>query len=587
MSIKKSHLDFINFLKLNNKKPSYEKNPETKPSMNNVNLYEKNTDEEIYNWKSLFNPSIPLYKYTQIKKPAKKKIIMIDEETQKNDEDLKKFPNPVILVDLDNKNFKKFFKKETSFKENDVNLLKCKNINNNNINKKESFYFSNFFNDYYKENLKTFVKKFPLLKAKFETNSDKLKKSLRDRKSEKKERKLNDVINSDNLKIKKQELIIAGKSDNPFPLLKSIYKQIHNIEYKDSNKIFYKKNINLKTNDNNNNNKNIKFKKNNHSYVDPLHEIIEITQLDCSTYNENDPDLNIFKEKNYFSRNLSYANNNNTNNINIKNENISSLDNNLTTSISTNNSKPVIKNNSKRPFTSRMIKNNLILINNDGRPLTTNNNKNSNDFNNNNNLKSVESFKNDYFPLKINNNNQNKKNKNINKIKEKKNLISDIKIEFDSYDKNKIKQRPLTNYKNSNNDNIFNENNNNNNNQNKKNVSNTDFNKKKENYNFNFSNYYFNDYIDTIFKNDQFKKKISDECGYFYPLNLYNKNNQKWYNASNNIYIRNKKPFLNLNTVNYNNYKKNMNNNGLIIKTNINVLSSNRVGSKKRLYSAI
>ena len=525
MSIKKSHLDFINFLKLNNKKPSYEKNIEIKPSMNSVNLYEKNTDEEIYNWKSLFNPSIPLYKYTQIKKPAQKKIVMIDEETQKNDEDLKKFPNPVLLVDLDNKNFKKFFKKETSFREKDVNLLKCRNINNNNINKNESFYFSNFFNDYYKENLKSFIKKFPLLKPKFETNSDKLKNSLKDRKSENKERKLNDIINSDDLVIKKQELIIAGKSDNAIPLLKSIYKQTH-IDYKDSNKILNKKKIKLKADYNytNNNNRKIKIKKNNLSYIEPINEI---TKLECSTYNENDPDLNIFKEKYYFSsRNL------NNNNNNIKNENISSVDNNLTTTISTNVSKPLIKNNLQRPLTSRVIKNNLKIINNDVRPLTTkNNDKNSNNFNNNNNLKSIESFKNDSFSIKLNNNN------NQNEIKESSNK------EF--------------------------------------------YNNKKEKYNYNYSNYYFNDYIDTVFKKDQIKK-ISDEPGYFYPLNLYNKNNQKWFSASNNIFVRNKKPFLNLNTINYNNYIKTIydNSKGLIIRPNINVLSSNRVNNKKRIYSA-
>ena len=583
MSIKKSHLDFINFLKLNNKKPSYEKNIEIKPSMNSVNLYEKNTDEEIYNWKSLFNPSIPLYKYTQIKKPAQKKIVMIDEETQKNDEDLKKFPNPVLLVDLDNKNFKKFFKKETSFREKDVNLLKCKNINNNNINKNESFYFSNFFNDYYKENLKSFIKKFPLLKPKFETNSDKLKNSLKDRKSENKERKLNDIINSDDLVIKKQELIIAGKSDNAIPLLKSIYKQTH-IDYKDSNKILNKKKIKLKADynyTNNNNNRKIKIKKNNLSYIEPINEI---TKLECSTYNENDPDLNIFKEKYYFSsRNL--------NNNNIKNENISSVDNNLTTTISTNVSKPLIKNNLQRPLTSRVIKNNLKIINNDVRPLTTkNNDKNSNDFNNNNNnLKSIESFKNDSFSIKLNNNNnQNKKNKNNKIIKEKKNLVSEIKIEFDSFDKNKIKQRPLTNYKNNNNkNNIYNENNNNNQNEIKESSNKEFYNNKKEKYKYNFSNYYFNDYIDTVFKKDQ-TKKISDEPGYFYPLNLYNKNNQKWFSASNNIFVRNKKPFLNLNTINYNNYIKTINDNskGLIIRPDINVLSSNRVNNKKRIYSA-
>jgi hypothetical protein len=396
---------------------------------------------------------------------------------------------------------------------------------------------------------------------------------LKDRKSENKERKLNDIINSDDLIIKKQELIIAGKSDNAIPLLKSIYKQTH-IDYKDSNKILNKKKIKLKANFNDINLKrNVKIKKNNHSYIEPINEI---TKLECSTYDENDPDLNIFKEKYFFSsRNIS---NNNNNNNNMKNENISSGDNNLTTTISTNVSKPFIKNNLQRPLTSRVVKNNLKIINNEVRPLTTkNNDKNSNDFNNN--LKSIE-IKNDSFSIKLNNNKKSKK------INEKKNLVSEIKIEFDSFDKNKIKQRPLTNYKNNNN-NIYNENNNNNQFEIKESSNKEFYNNKKEKYNYNFSNYYFNDYIDTVFKKDQIKK-ISDEPGYFYPLNLYNKNNQKWFSASNNIFVRNKKPFLNLNTINYNNYIKTINDNskGLIIKPNINVLSSNRVNNKKRIYSA-
>jgi hypothetical protein len=587
MSIKKSHVEFINFLKLNNKKPSYEKNPEQKRLLSDVSLYEKNTDEEIYNWKSLFNPSIPLSKYTQIKKPLKKKIVMIDEETQKNDEDLKKFPNPVLLVDLDDKNFKKFFKKESSLKETDVNLLRCKNINNNNINKKESFYFSNSFNDYYKEHLKTFAKKFPLLKAKFELNSNKLKRSLIDKKFENKEKILNNIINSDSLKIKKQELIIAGKSDNPFPLLKSIYKQTHP-DYNENKKILSYKNIVFKTQNNNFNfniKKNIKTKKNNKSYNEPFNEIYEITQLECSTYNEDDPDLNIFKDKKFFSRNLSSNNNNKNNyNNNLKNENISSTSNiNLTTIISSNNSKQMFKNNLQRPFTSQKIKNNLKVINNDVRPLTTkNNNRNSNDFEyniiSNNNLNSVD-IKHDSFPVKSNNNNFIKNNKKIKKIKEKNKLLSNIKLEFNflnDNNNNDPKQRPLTSFRmktknNNNNEEVFKENNNNN------------IKTKNERYKFNFSNYYFNDYIDTVFKNEPNKIKIKDEQNYYYPLNIYNKNNQKWFSASNNIYIRNKKPFINLNTYNYyNNYYKkklDINLNGLTVVPTIK-------DSEKRLNSA-
>ena len=94
----------------------------------------------------------------------------------------------------------------------------------------ETFYFSNDFNDYYKEDLKTFSEKMTLLKPRIKASNLKLKKEiLRQRfKSLKEEKKLAEVINNvnhQNIKFKKLDLIIAGERKNVEPLLKNIYYQ--------------------------------------------------------------------------------------------------------------------------------------------------------------------------------------------------------------------------------------------------------------------------------------------------------------------------------------------------------------------------
>ena len=93
-----------------------------------------------------------------------------------------------------------------------MNEINDKNIISNNIRPRsiysvrkpeEIFYFSNDFSDYYKEDLKTFCEKMPLLKARINTCNKKLKQEIiRQRiKSSKEEIKLNEIIN--NIKKKK------------------------------------------------------------------------------------------------------------------------------------------------------------------------------------------------------------------------------------------------------------------------------------------------------------------------------------------------------------------------------------------------
>ena len=96
----------------------------------------------------------------------------------------------------------------------------------------DTFYFSNAFSDYYKEDLKTFSNKMPILKAKVKTNPNRLKRAIKKQrmKSSNKENKLLNIKMTDPLSLKKQDLIISAERGNPVPLMKSIYKQ----EYPDA-----------------------------------------------------------------------------------------------------------------------------------------------------------------------------------------------------------------------------------------------------------------------------------------------------------------------------------------------------------------
>ena len=91
------------------------------------------------------------------------------------------------------------------------------------------FYFSQTFSDYYKEDLKTFSQKMPILKAKIKQDPSRLKSAIKKAHKQTKirEEELNKILISDDLLLNRQEVIIAGKGGNAMPLLKSIYEQIH------------------------------------------------------------------------------------------------------------------------------------------------------------------------------------------------------------------------------------------------------------------------------------------------------------------------------------------------------------------------
>ena len=224
-------------------------------NIQNINLLEKDIDS-LYKWDNLFNNFKPLNCYTTILKNNE----TIPEE---ENEDIV-FKNPTILVDLTRNQMNLYFgrnnssedtisKKRSQSSKKSTKFKSDKSINNsNNIRPKSlyetreansAFYFSSTFNDYYKEDLKTFSNKMPILKPKLYFKQNKIKREIKGHlaRINKKEKILNNLKNLHNILLKKQDLVIAARRNNPLPLLKSIFKQnFPGFEFQDEPKMYYK-----------------------------------------------------------------------------------------------------------------------------------------------------------------------------------------------------------------------------------------------------------------------------------------------------------------------------------------------------------
>ena len=261
----------------NDNDDNIEKRKNIEKKLATIDLFEKNT-ENIYDWNILLNyPKSKLYYNKKEYKSLEEKI---NENENEPNIELPKYP--VILVDLNDKQIKRFFGKKAMVEgRNDKQsfLVKKKNstspkysrhsvcINDDSKNEKsyqkraltqssnntkidiknsishnirpisiywdrrpeETFYFSNAFSDYYNEDLKTFSQKMPILKAKVITSNKRLKKEIIKQriKLSKEEKKLSDILTKDNIVFRKQDLIIAGERKNAEPLLKNIYYQLN------------------------------------------------------------------------------------------------------------------------------------------------------------------------------------------------------------------------------------------------------------------------------------------------------------------------------------------------------------------------
>ena len=345
-----------------------EKLNDQKLKLNNITL--KETDiEGLYDWKTLFNNSRPISHYTRMnyKKPVLTEEAISDDI--KSPKILVDLPDDKMLYFFgknafgntdDNRKNKKKNKYGSSFRKtinNNYNTSstlsnndKAQTLKSNRSNTKfrgsfniknsgniqsgnkaskienghkyikpmsiyakfdpeDTFYFSNTFSDYYKEDFKSFTKKMPILKAKVKTNSKKLKKNIKKQriKSLSREQQYYDMLMKDTLVCNKQDLIISAERKNPVPLMKSIYKQENPdaIEIKekirkyfktmkplgdDDGKIDYTKNDRWKLN-----RELVKYRKghydeekNNDYYKGKKRKLI------LSYYDENDPHVQIF-----------------------------------------------------------------------------------------------------------------------------------------------------------------------------------------------------------------------------------------------------------------------------------------------------
>lgn len=262
---------------LNNDDENIIKRKNIEKKLATIDLFEKNT-ENIYDWNILLN--YPKSKMYYNKKEYKSLEEKINENENEPNIELPKYP--VILVDLNDKQIKRFFgkkamiegrngkqsllakkKNSTSLKyshlsvsinddfKTEKNYQKRALTQSNNSTKtdkknsishnirpismywdrrpEETFYFSNAFSDYYNEDLKTFSQKMPILKAKVITSNKRLKREIIKQriKLSKEEKKLSDILTKDKIVFRKQDLIIAGERKNAEPLLKNIYYQLN------------------------------------------------------------------------------------------------------------------------------------------------------------------------------------------------------------------------------------------------------------------------------------------------------------------------------------------------------------------------
>ena len=252
---------------------NYNKFNKTPQRLNTMNIINKKIDV-IYDWNILLNNKNHGIYYN---KSDYKKLLINNFETEKDC-----IPkNSLILLDLPENQVKKYFTKKSFLKfdkhpktakvrklpsnifnnknNNDLTIKSPKeeqtprnynsilseynsNINHNNIHPisfssprdpHQPLYFSKDFNDYYKSDIKQFVKRIPSLQAKIKTSNKKLMKEIINLKYNtiKDSNNLRDFLENDEKIFKVQDLIIAGIRNNPARLMKNLY-MLKNPNYK-------------------------------------------------------------------------------------------------------------------------------------------------------------------------------------------------------------------------------------------------------------------------------------------------------------------------------------------------------------------
>ena len=300
-----------------------------KKTIDNINLIEDNI-EGLYDWKTLFNNSRPISHYTRMYKNNKQK------NSTKND---KEFKFPCALIDAPSEKFNMYFPKNSNTIH--FNATRPKSVYSPR-EKNEIFYLSKDFSDYYLEDFKSFRKKMPILQAKKRCETAKLKRTIKKvhKEEEKAEKILHDsqsalnIYRKQSIVISNRELSLAINKNNAEPLLNSIHQQMIKAKSEASslnNSMRRNKSIDescdLYVKQNN-------TSLNNSSWYMSNNIVAPNTCLKIDTYDENDPDLQIFhqieeiKEESVPSLQKSPRDNNKSltsrNTLNIKPQNNSS-----------------------------------------------------------------------------------------------------------------------------------------------------------------------------------------------------------------------------------------------------------------------
>ena len=199
-------------------------------NLNNINLLEnKDKVDKLFKWENLFNNMIPVRSYISLEKNKLGKEGIGNEKITVN---IKDYNSPILLVDLPEEQMNLFFKRRNS--QNHISTSSEKKYHNIRpvsmyVPREDNscFYFSDAFSDYYKEDFKSFCEKIPMLKAKLKINPNKLKKEIYKTNKDliNKYRILEEKKKNENEGFNEQDLIIAGKRNNPMPLIKSVYFQ--------------------------------------------------------------------------------------------------------------------------------------------------------------------------------------------------------------------------------------------------------------------------------------------------------------------------------------------------------------------------
>ena len=229
----------------------FNKNNIPQKRLNTIDIIDKKIDI-IYDWNILLNSKNRGIYY---KKSDYKKLSINDFETENT------IPQKsLILLDIPESQMKKYFEKKTFLKfthpktakarpnslKKDLSNKNLKDIFNNNDTNKlyknfkpisinserdphQPFYFSNDFSNYYKYDFKQYTQMLLNNKVKVKTSNKKLLKEILNlqHKSNKDSINLKQFFENDEKIFKVQDLIIAGKRNNPARLMKNLYMLKH------------------------------------------------------------------------------------------------------------------------------------------------------------------------------------------------------------------------------------------------------------------------------------------------------------------------------------------------------------------------